>query len=179
MPDQEHQRNQISKHAKNFEILDATLTQFGMSEEQKIALYKILASILHLGKLEFAAYTEGCQLVETKRKSIENAATLLGVNLKILSESLMTRTINDKYDRSHSKITYIFIIYKIFFIHVLIKFNLRIRLECEGAKKATDTLSKLLYESLFRQILSIISERISFESSERCVGILDIAGFGN
>lgn len=105
MPDQERQKNLISKHKKNFETIDATLTQFGLSEEQKIALYKILASILHLGELEFTANVEGCELVETKRKSIGNAATLLGVNSEILSESLMTRTINDKYDRSDSKIT--------------------------------------------------------------------------
>lgn len=81
------------------------MTQFGMSGEQKVALYKVLASILHLGELEFAENDEGCQLIETRRQFMVNAATLMGLNSEILSESLMTRTINDKYNASNPKIT--------------------------------------------------------------------------
>lgn len=50
-------------HEKNFEIIDSMMTQFGMSDEQKVVLYKVLASILHLEELEFAENKEECQLV--------------------------------------------------------------------------------------------------------------------
>lgn len=52
------------------------------------------------------------------------------------------------------------------------------QLRRDDADKVTETLAKLLYEHLFRQVLSIVNEKISFGSPKFSVGILDIAGFG-
>lgn len=96
MQDQECQAKFILEHKKKFEVIDSTLTQFGLLEEQKIALYKVIAVIFHLGNVDFQDHSEGCQIIETGKKSLHNAANLLGIDTETLAESIMTRSINEK-----------------------------------------------------------------------------------
>lgn len=93
------------KHKKHFEVIDSTLNQFGLLKEQKIALYKVIAAILHLGNVDFQDHDEGCQVIEAEKKSLNNAANLLGIDARTLSESIMTRSINEKGGASNLKIT--------------------------------------------------------------------------
>lgn len=105
MPDKECQAELISEHRKKFQIIDSTSTQLGLLEEQKIALYKVIASFLHLGNIEFQDDGESCLIFETEKNSLKNTANLLGVDSQTLTESITTRIIDEKNGASSSKIT--------------------------------------------------------------------------
>lgn len=98
-------QDQFRNIKKKFDVIDSTLTQFGLFEDQKLALYKVIASILHLGNVDFHDQSEGCQIIETEKKSLQNAANLLGMEAEVLAESIMTRVINEKGGASNLKIT--------------------------------------------------------------------------
>lgn len=54
----------------------------------------------------------------------------------------------------------------------------RIKLNAEMAKQATDSLSQLLFDDIFNQIVRQMNLCVNKKTSTNYIGILDIAGFG-
>lgn len=55
----------------------------------------------------------------------------------------------------------------------------RTPLDVAGAEKARNSMIKILYHELFKQILVDVNRNISSATSKGYIGILDIAGHGN
>lgn len=64
-------------------------------------------------------------------------------------------------------------------LNTVLFFILRISLDICSAVKSRDSMSKLLYDSLFKQIVAGVNRKILSSSSTAYIGILDIAGNGN
>lgn len=87
-----------SKIPEKFEIVDVALTCAGISDKQKLEIYKILAAILHLGNvfLEENISTGKCQISELTKIHFESAAHLLNIEQRLLETALLTHTIEPK-----------------------------------------------------------------------------------
>lgn len=86
----------MSNHNGDFQVfgsVDTALTNVGVSNEEKVKVYKILAAILHLGNVIFEENPsmDGCQISDSTANHFFYAAQLLGIEKKNLEKSLLTR----------------------------------------------------------------------------------------
>ncbi len=77
---------------RDFEQLTKALGEINMDKETQNRLFGIVAGILHLGNVVFLKKGEESTIKE--KKPVDDAAALLGVPMKNLSDRLLTRTIS-------------------------------------------------------------------------------------
>lgn len=83
-----------SKNVVKFEAVDKSLHNVGLSKNDRMRIFKILAAILHLGNIELEENTDGkCQISDSSTGHFENAARLLEIDQKRLRAALFTRII--------------------------------------------------------------------------------------
>lgn len=88
----------------DFEAVDRALSSIGVSSDERMRVYRILAAILHLGNIIFEETSNGkCRIVADTRIHFENVARLLEIDVEILESALLTR----KIEISTEKITYV------------------------------------------------------------------------
>ena len=70
------------------------MTNVGIPTDEQDAVFQLVATVLHLGNLEFteAGEHDSSQVVESSADALEAAAKLLGVQADGLSRALTTRT---------------------------------------------------------------------------------------
>ncbi len=70
------------------------MTNVGIPGSEQDAVFQLVATVLHLGNLEFteAGEHDSSQVVESSAAALEAAARLLGVQSDSLSRALTTRT---------------------------------------------------------------------------------------
>ena len=70
------------------------MTNVGIPADEQDAVFQLVATVLHLGNLEFteAGEHDSSQVVESSADALEAAAKLLGVQTDGLSRALTTRT---------------------------------------------------------------------------------------
>lgn len=80
-----------------FKDFDEAIDRLGLDEYRKFQIYRILAGIYALGKIEFQAADsgEGCILTQSSEKSIAFAAKLLSIDHAHLLMVLTTRKIGE------------------------------------------------------------------------------------
>lgn len=78
---------------QDFGAVDKALIDVGVTNEERIKIYKILAAILHLGNVIFEEnpLVEGCQITNSSIDHFCYAAQLLEIEQKNLEVSLLTR----------------------------------------------------------------------------------------
>ena len=79
---------------RDFQITDKAMTLMGVSDSEKMAIYGIVAGVLHLGNVFFEDDPEskgGCKVTPASEASLNNAATFLGCDLQDLKRSLVSR----------------------------------------------------------------------------------------
>lgn len=80
----------------NFVRVDQIFNILGFSEGDKIAIFQILASILHLGNVLFGDTNNGyAQINESFEKNVEFASKLLNIPFDELKTALLFKSIND------------------------------------------------------------------------------------
>ncbi|KAJ0509800.1 putative myosin ATPase [Helianthus annuus] len=129
----------------------------GISQKEQDAIFRVVASILHLGNLEFAKGEEIDSAILKDEKSkfhLQVTAELLMCDLHALEDSLLKR------------------------LMVTPEEVIKRSLDPQGATFSRDSLAKTLYSRLFDWLVDKINVSIGQDSkSNSLIGVLDIYGF--
>ncbi|KAJ7533864.1 hypothetical protein O6H91_13G068100 [Diphasiastrum complanatum] len=129
----------------------------GIDAEEQEAIFRILASILHIGNVEFVSGkdTESSKLKDEKSIfHLQTAADLLMCDFQALQDSLRTRIIVTRDE------------------------NITKTLDPISATVNRDTLAKTIYTKLFDWLVNKINKSIGQDAnSKNAIGVLDIYGF--
>ncbi|XP_031625631.1 myosin heavy chain 95F-like [Contarinia nasturtii] len=149
-------RHDTNQNLRNFETIDGTLYKLGVSENEKKNIYVNLSVILHLSNVKFEEFETGARITEFSKKNVIIAANLMNIAVQDLEEAILFRS--TKFPDS-----------------IIIT-----RLNVFAASRARDTISKAIYDDLFKSIVFYINR--AFENNHQSdqspnINILDIAGF--
>ncbi|KAJ7966354.1 putative myosin [Quillaja saponaria] len=129
----------------------------GISHEDQEAIFRTLASILHLGNIEFSPGKEHDSSVIRDQKSsfhVQMAANLFMCDASLLISTLCTRLIQTREGS-------------------IIK-----ALDCNAAVASRDALAKTVYARLFDWLVDKINRSVGQDlNSQMQIGVLDIYGF--
>lgn len=153
------------KDNENFTELVKSFEDCGFETATIFNIFKIAASILLLGNLEFIPNDNDSCSVSTADSTLKWTSELLSVPHDLLRESLCSRSIE-------SGVT---------------KIVISIQLNATKASNSRDNLARSIFERLFAYIISKINENsvprdhngreIDQSSISHCIGLLDIFGF--
>ncbi|KAL8606769.1 Unconventional myosin-VI [Nucella lapillus] len=147
---------------RDFKVCDDAMTKMGISATDRMAIFMLVAAVLHLGNVEFEENVEdakgGCKVKAGAEESLTTAAGLLGVDREELRDSLVSRVM--QAIRGGVKGTAI-----------------KVPLKVSEASSARDALAKAVYGHMFDYIVVSVNNAIPFSTSTAYIGILDIAGF--
>lgn len=153
----------IVDDVKDLKATDASLRRFGVSDKERVDIYKIVAAVLHLGNVGFEDSPDdkrgGCRVKDgPSTQSLKHAATLLGIDSDELNQCLLSRVMQTSKG-GHKGTVYL------------------VPLKVHEAQNARDALSKAVYSKLFDYLVRVINKSIPFAESAHYIGVLDIAGF--
>ncbi|XP_054985981.1 unconventional myosin-Id isoform X2 [Sorex araneus] len=144
--------------AAEFKVVADAMKVIGFKPEEIQTVYKILASILHLGNLKFVV--DGDTPLIENSKVVSIIAELLSTKTEIVEKTLLYRTVatgRDIIDKQHTE---------------------------QEASYGRDAFAKAIYERLFCWIVSRINDIIEVKNYDTTVhgkntviGVLDIYGF--
>ncbi|KAJ3368121.1 hypothetical protein GGF31_006829 [Allomyces arbusculus] len=141
--------------AGRFNDLQEQLRQVGLSKRVQVAMWRVLAAILHIGNLKFEVdrhNEEGTCLV-TNRDVLLTIANLLEVDIQFLESALTTSTTVVGRDLTTAL------------------------LSTDGAAKRRDGLAKVLYSVLFTWIVESINKKLCCdEDMANFIAIIDFPG---
>ncbi|EJW83337.1 hypothetical protein WUBG_05753 [Wuchereria bancrofti] len=146
----------------DFQRLLKGLSSIDFDTQELNTIFDVIAAILHLGNIHFIENVEdtkgGCMIEPSSKVSLENAASLLGLEDYELKNGLTTRVMQPTKGGVRGTI-------------------IRIPLKSHDASAARDALAKAIYSKLFDAIVARINKCIPFGDSTSYIGVLDIAGF--
>ncbi|KAM3967224.1 myosin heavy chain 95F jaguar [Aphomia sociella] len=154
-------RDPILDDVEDFQRLHQALSRVGLTDEEKLGVYRVVAGVLHLGNVQFEEDTGprgGCVPAASSAASLQAAAALLAVDAAELQRALVARLLQSA--RAGNKGTAIMVPLKTY-----------------EATNARDALAKAVYSRLFDYIVNRINLSIPFQASSYYIGVLDIAGF--
>jgi len=127
----------------------------GFAQQDKMALYKITASILHLGEMKFKQVGSSEQAQEDGTEEAERAASLLGVTCQALLSSILS----PKFKVGTEMVTKAQNLAQVAF--------------------GIQALSKSLFARMFNEIVLRVNQTLDTTKAKRSyfIGVLDIAGF--
>uniref|UniRef100_A0A8C5SJN2 Myosin heavy chain 11 n=1 Tax=Laticauda laticaudata TaxID=8630 RepID=A0A8C5SJN2_LATLA len=136
------------------ETLEA-MTIMGFTEEEQIAMLKVVSSVLQLGNIVFKKERNTDQASMPDNTAAQKVCHLTGINVTDFTRSILTPRIKvgrDVVQKAQTK---------------------------EQADFAVEALAKATYERLFRWILSRVNKALDKTKRQGAsfLGILDIAGF--
>ncbi|XP_061461436.1 unconventional myosin-Ic isoform X1 [Rhineura floridana] len=144
----------------DWKVVRRALSVINFSDNEVEELLSIVASVLHLGNVQFAADEQGSAQVTTENQ-IKYLARLLGVESSLLREALTHKKIIAKGEELISP------------------------LNLEQAAYARDALAKAVYGRTFSWLVNKINKSLAYKETERLgwrrscsvLGLLDIYGF--
>lgn len=141
---------------QEFQTVCESMNIVGISATDQRSVWRMIAFILELGNLVFTK--DGDHAVIGKGDALKNAAKLIGVDPAILEMSLVSRKLSMGVKRKSVQI---------------------VKLDVVGAETTRDTLSKSLYERMFKWLVTKINQSIEVPkmNNQTVIGILDIYGF--
>jgi len=139
---------------KEFKEINQALSVLNFSPKTIESLFAIVASVLHIGNINFEENEEGLVCVKDP-KPVKCAAKLLKCSAEDLTQSLTHRTIEAGNDKMLSPLT------------------------TEQAYYARDAVAKAIYGRLFNWLVQEINHSLSNKDRSRknVIGLLDIYGF--
>lgn len=145
----------------DFKLTDSAMSSMGLNDSERLAIYGIVAGVLHLGNVSFEEDPQskgGCKVSKQTEDSLLIAADLLGCDKDDLKRSLVCRAMQaQKGGRGGTVI--------------------QVQLKPGEAQNARDALSKSVYSKLFDYIVLRVNQSLPYQSSKSYIGVLDIAGF--
>ncbi|KAH7306277.1 hypothetical protein KP509_22G004800 [Ceratopteris richardii] len=145
--------NSSREYAKTRRAMDIV----GISLEEQEAIFRVVASILHLGNIEFAQGKEADSSVLKDEKSkfhLQTTSELLMCDKQSLFEALTTRIIVTRDE------------------------NITKMLDPVASTTNRDTLAKTIYSRLFDWLVEKVNSSIGQDPDSRTlIGVLDIYGF--
>ncbi|XP_016306157.1 unconventional myosin-Ic isoform X1 [Sinocyclocheilus anshuiensis] len=142
-----------------WKVVRNALTIIGFNEEEVQELMEIVASVLHLGNIQFGEDEEGETHITTGPQ-LQYLSQLLGVDGSVLQEALTHKKIVAKGEEMISP------------------------LSLEQALSARDSLAKAIYGRAFTWLVQKLNRSLAFKDevyySSKCssiIGLLDIYGF--
>ncbi len=150
--------------AKDFLECDRAMDHVGLTSEEKMNIYTVVAAVLHIGNIEFEDDPDsskgGCRLISKNNyKPLEICAGMLGLDSDELEKALISRVMQAHRGGKLGTV-------------------IMVPLKVSEAQNARDALAKAIYVKLFDHIVSSINKAIPFTSTASFIGLLDIAGFG-
>lgn len=92
----EQPKLQTTTCSKSFQKVDQALNSLKLTEHNKVTIFKLLASIMHLGNVEFKDVVDyQAEIMELSAKHIDYAAKLLNITVDELKEALLYKKIKD------------------------------------------------------------------------------------
>lgn len=151
--------NSIIDDKKDFNITRKALEDLGMTPDEILQVFRLVASILKLGNLNFVPTTnmdgtEGCGI--SNDYELYEVCDNLDSDFEILQNALVTRTIEGGRNE-----------------------YLMTDLSAQEAANGRDSLCRALYSRLFTWIVNRTNESIKVKTPQRhkTLGILDLYGF--
>uniref|UniRef100_A0A671N4E2 Unconventional myosin-Ic-like n=1 Tax=Sinocyclocheilus anshuiensis TaxID=1608454 RepID=A0A671N4E2_9TELE len=132
----------------DWKIMRKALSIIGFTDDE---LLNIIASVLHLGNVQYGGEDSGSAYITTETQ-IKYLARLLGVDGTVLKEALTHKKIIAKGEELMSP------------------------LNQEQAASARDALSKAIYGRTFTWLVNKINDSLAFKNAS-VIGLLDIYGF--
>ncbi|XP_032136640.1 LOW QUALITY PROTEIN: unconventional myosin-XIX [Sapajus apella] len=143
-----------------FEVTREAMLHLGIDTPTQNNIFKVLAGLLHLGNIQFAASedeAQPCQPMDDAKCSVRTAASLLGLQEDVLLKTVQIRTIRaGRQQQVFQKPCP--------------------RAECDTRR---DCLAKLIYARLFDWLVSVINSSICADTNSwtAFIGLLDVYGF--
>ncbi|XP_073090813.1 unconventional myosin-XV [Manis javanica] len=141
--------------ADDFRRLLASMEVLGFSGEDQDSIFRILASILHLGNVYFEKYETDVQEVASvvSAREIQAAAELLQISPEGLQKALTFKVTETVREKIFTPLT------------------------VESAVDARDAIAKVLYALLFSWLITRVNALVSPQQGTLSIAILDIYGF--
>ena len=141
--------------SQDFKDLLSALTIMTFTEIEQLSLFKVIATVLHLGNLAFDSDRDDqAKLNPSSQVSIEKICHLLGISATEFTKSLLKPKIKAGRDWVTQARNVQQVLYSI------------------------EALARAMYERMFSQLVERINQSIYTPSSKSTfVGVLDIAGF--
>ncbi|XP_014645274.1 PREDICTED: unconventional myosin-XV [Ceratotherium simum simum] len=141
--------------AGDFRRLLAAMEGLGFSSEDQDSIFRILASILHLGNVYFEKYETDAQEVASvvSAREIQAVAELLQVSPEGLQKAITFRVTETMQEKIFTPLT------------------------VESAVDARDAIAKVLYALLFSWLIARVNALVSPQQDMLSIAILDIYGF--
>ncbi|GFS94674.1 myosin heavy chain, muscle [Nephila pilipes] len=135
-------------------VTDNGFDVLGFTEDEKLNIYKITASVMHLGELKFKQRPREEQAEADGTEAGEKVAHLLGLNAADLYKNLLKPKIrvgNELVTQGRNK---------------------------EQVVYSVGALSKAMYDRLFKWLVKRVNETLDTKQKrQHFIGVLDIAGF--
>uniref|UniRef100_A0A2K5DPY5 Myosin XIX n=1 Tax=Aotus nancymaae TaxID=37293 RepID=A0A2K5DPY5_AOTNA len=143
-----------------FEVTREAMLHLGIDTPTQNNIFKVLAGLLHLGNIQFAASedeAQPCQPMDDAKCSVRTAASLLGLQEDVLLKTVQIRTIRAGRQQQLFR-------------------KPCPRAECDTRR---DCLAKLIYARLFDWLVSVINSSICADTNSwtTFIGLLDVYGF--
>ncbi|XP_054991733.1 unconventional myosin-XV [Sorex araneus] len=141
--------------ADDFRRLLAAMEVLGFSGEDQDSIFRILASILHLGNVYFEKYETGAQEVASvvSAREIQAVAELLQISPEGLQKAITFKVTETMREKIFTPLT------------------------VESAVDARDAIAKVLYALLFSWLITRVNALVSPQQDTLSIAILDIYGF--
>ncbi|KAF6299170.1 myosin XVA [Rhinolophus ferrumequinum] len=141
--------------ADDFRRLLAAMEVLGFSREDQDSIFRILASILHLGNVYFEKYETDAQEVASvvSAREIQAVAELLRISPEGLQKAITFKVTETMREKIFSPLT------------------------VESAVDARDAIAKVLYALLFSWLINRVNALVSPRQDTLSIAILDIYGF--
>ncbi|XP_037348196.1 unconventional myosin-XV [Talpa occidentalis] len=139
----------------DFRRLLAAMEVLGFSGEDQDSIFRILASILHLGNVYFEKYETGAQEVASvvSAREIQAVAELLQISPEGLQKAITFKVTETMREKIFTPLT------------------------VESAVDARDAIAKVLYALLFSWLIARVNALVSPRQDTLSIAILDIYGF--
>ncbi|KAB1266477.1 Unconventional myosin-XV [Camelus dromedarius] len=141
--------------ADDFRRLLAAMEVLGFSGEDQDSIFRILASILHLGNVYFEKYETDAQEVASvvSAREIQAVAELLQISPEGLQKAITFKVTETMREKIFTPLT------------------------VESAVDARDAIAKVLYALLFGWLIARVNALVSPQQDALSIAILDIYGF--
>ncbi|KAM5262806.1 unconventional myosin-XV [Ctenodactylus gundi] len=139
----------------DFHRLLAAMEVLGFSSEDQDSIFRILASILHLGNVYFEKYEADAQEVASvvSAREIQAVAELLQISPEALQKAITFKVTETMQEKIFTPLT------------------------VESAVDARDAIAKVLYALLFSWLIARVNALVSPRQDTLFIAILDIYGF--